>query len=129
MPTNEERREAAKLLRDLASECTSVSDFDLAKALDLETIGSNSYCPESVFNLADLIEPEPENTCFPVIVKNDDKRFEDFYLVECSECKESFGSMFFEKEKAEAFARSLPTYYMKYCPTCGAKVVERMVEW
>lgn len=47
--------------------------------------------------LADLIEPAPERTCYPVL--------EDGTLV-CSECGEDIDG-----------------YGWNYCPNCGAKVV------
>ena len=58
MTTNEERRIVAARLRELAKDCASVSDFDLASILELEAYGQRSYCVESVTKLADLIEPE-----------------------------------------------------------------------
>lgn len=58
--TDEERREAARKLRELTV-CDDVDAFDIAKALRLEAVSRTEYDTESVRRLADLIEP-PEIT-------------------------------------------------------------------
>ena len=63
MPTNEDRKEVVKALRDLCDGCETVSDYDLAKALCLVAVSRNAYSSDSVLRIADLIEPEPERTC------------------------------------------------------------------
>lgn len=120
MPTNEERREVVQRLRELAADKFDLLPSECVMVEISKTIGDPDGW-NSLTVLADLIEHGTEKTCIPVVRNG---KFEDLYFVECSECKGSFGGMFFEKEKAEAFARSLPTYYLKYCQKCGAKVVK-----
>ena len=57
MVTDDERREVALKLRELASDAEEVSDFDLAKTLDLGAVSRYGYDPCDVDRLADLIEP------------------------------------------------------------------------
>ena len=57
MVTDDERREVAARLRELASDAEEVSDFDLAKTLDLGAVSRYGYDPRDVDRLADLIEP------------------------------------------------------------------------
>lgn len=133
MSTDKERREVARKLKSWEWKAVSPKCLLNSLVFDDECPGMDDdpdtiTCQECVYiaahRLADLIEPKPERTCIPVVMEYHDKRLEDFYLVECSECKGSFGGMFFEKEKAEAFAKSLPIYYLKYCQRCGAKIVK-----
>lgn len=56
--TDEERREAARKLRELTV-CDGVDAFDIAKALRLEAVSRTEYDTESVRRLADLIDPQP----------------------------------------------------------------------
>lgn len=100
MPTNEERREVARKLRELADGFEGVCDFELASALYLESIGRYSYSSEDVMRLADMIEPEPERTC------EIDRR--DPWNPFCRECGKDWDD--------DDWA---------YCPKCGAKVVEK----
>lgn len=99
MPTNEERREAARRLREIGKELGrgTMLWFHISKALGVDlTIGG-----EAAANvLADLIEPEPERTCKIV---NSENKFANW---ECSACGEEI------------------KYSDNYCPNCGAKVVE-----
>ena len=55
--TDDERRRVAGRLRELASDAEEVSDFDLAKTLDLGAVSRYGYDPRDVERLADLIEP------------------------------------------------------------------------
>ena len=62
MPTNEERRDIARRLREAAGhyeimEC-DVDFYPVASALGLKPTGETTYTPESVRSLADLIEPK-----------------------------------------------------------------------
>lgn len=61
MPTDEERREVARRLREAASYYESmgrdVDFYPVESALGLEPVGEIAYTPESVRSLADLIEP------------------------------------------------------------------------
>lgn len=100
MPTNDERREVAARLRNLASHKAADEELTL-DALGLyrgENIeGYNTY---GVIQLADLIEPEPERTC----------RYEctNRCTWVCTSC-----------------GREVETRHFgyNYCPNCGAKVV------
>lgn len=58
MVTNDERRRVAERLRELASDAEEVSDFDLAKTLDLGAVSRYGYDPRDVERLADLIDPD-----------------------------------------------------------------------
>lgn len=95
--TNDERREVARRLRETGEELGSAALlwYHIAKALGVRTATDGKTACDM---LADLIEPEPERTCYPV--------FEDEILV-CSECSEDIDG-----------------YGWNYCPNCGAKVVD-----
>ena len=71
MPTNDERREVAAGLRRLAERYDGVVsdlvDVHLGLVPDERFIARSVYTSENVSHLADLIEPEPERTCHPVI--------------------------------------------------------------
>lgn len=97
MPTNDERREVAVKLRDMA--CRTNPSWPAL----MEALG----CPGravAVQYLADLIEPE-ERTC-RVIMKWDGLDGRDPV---CSKC----GTNFDDKKWHE----------QKFCPNCGARVV------
>ena len=70
MPTNEERREVAAMLRNLAGHKAADEELTL-DALGLYR-GENieGYDTYGVMQLADLIEPEPERTCKMELVKS-----------------------------------------------------------
>ena len=57
MATDDERREVAERLRELAHNVDEVSDFDLARTLDLEATSRYGYDSGDVLRLADLIDP------------------------------------------------------------------------
>lgn len=101
MPTNEERREVARRLRELAGTYITIGDLESALCIDMSSgrvdIARDS---ESISGLADLIEPEPERTCKIV---NSENKFANW---ECSACGEEI------------------KYSDNYCPNCGAKVVK-----
>lgn len=61
--------------------------------------------------LADLIEPETEQMCHD-IKKDEHGYYHDFV---CSECGEVYD---------ESDDMSYRAYRIKYCPNCGAKVIE-----
>lgn len=63
----------------------------------------------------------PERTCKPVVVDIEEPSWG--YIVECSECRHTFGGVFTSKEAADRFASALPVYYLQYCAKCGAKVM------
>lgn len=63
MPTDDERREVARRLREAASYYEimerDVDFYPVERALGLKPAGETTYAPESVRSLADLIEPQP----------------------------------------------------------------------
>lgn len=96
MPTNEERRDIAAMLRekhhfvDFALDCLLRAGVD-----DKDHRGRNII----INLLADLIEPEPEKTCRWRHIEG------TWYMSECG----------------HRYDRVIPD---NYCPNCGAKVVE-----
>lgn len=118
MTSDEERREVAAKLRELPSDMYEVEEQWEARGIDTACHDQTDYylihyvllrcfpaehmhlCDyEELHNrLADLIEPEPERTCRPVI--------EDETEV-CSDC-----------------GYDIDGYGWSYCPNCGAKLVE-----
>lgn len=100
MPTNKERREVANELRYVASHSLNGYSFQRSvEGMVFGTIGDRSW-RETLTRLADLIEPEPERTCFKVIPNE----MEGYVF--CSECGAEIGEY------------GVP----KYCHNCGAKV-------
>lgn len=116
MPTNEERREVAARLRELAEDYdekvpawsviasgylpTPIDDVFMACGL-----GRAVHATEICGRLADLIEPE-ERTC----------RMEptgDGSVV-CSACRTEYTSRWLHEGE----------YVERYCPNCGAKVIQ-----
>lgn len=122
MPTNEERREVAKKIRELTEDVWS-----LAREWEEEGIFTNGQDQADYYQihsaifgnlpaehmhpcdydklherLADLIEPEPERTCrkVPGRMRYGERK------PKCSECGYSLGD---------------PRWF--YCPKCGAKVI------
>lgn len=114
MPTNDERREVAARLQRIIGKCKYYYPLCL---LYNEIIGGNceaarrnvEECDNECFDsllarLADLIEPE-ERTCH---IYNTDHDFED--SIRCDACQMTF---------------RLPWQPFKFCPNCGARVVEK----
>lgn len=109
MPTNDERREVAARLRHVAKH--GAPEWGTTACCIAECIGEDSYPlwdgSEPLFSkLADLIEPE-ERTC-RVTMKWDGLDGRDPV---CSKC----GAYFDDKKWHE----------QKFCPNCGAKVVQQ----
>lgn len=98
MPTNEERREVARKLRECSKEKVvyyPISNLFAATGTADELI---------LFDrLADLIEPEPERTCrkVPGRMRYGERK------PKCSECGYSLGD---------------PRWF--YCPKCGGRIEE-----
>lgn len=131
MPTIEERREAARKLRETGKEVGegALLWYHISRALSVDlTIGG-----EAAANvLAELIEPEPERTCHfePDVteIKYDENDNEietgepagDCSAFECSEC----GYPMLYDPDIGWFDYCEPYKpHFKYCPNCGAKVV------
>lgn len=108
MPTNEERREVAKRIRENAERCPGMSLIlnvafadDALKKDDLKEYTVTSY--EAAIRLADLIEPEPESTCRRVVVYS---LHGSMSYKGCSRCHNPLDALDL------------------YCSRCGAKVVD-----
>ncbi len=105
--TDEERREVAARLRDMAPGSDWPNYVADACGMDVSKMSNNfhTFTEQLCQRIADLIEPE-ERTC-RVIMKWDGLDGRDPV---CSEC----GTYFDDKKWHE----------QKFCPNCGAKVVE-----
>lgn len=111
MPTNEERREFARKLREnmVAQPCFASCGNDIAR----EVIRSGGVVFKSCL-IADLIEPEPERTC----------RLRKY------EYKDEYGRVCGYGFKCSSCGKDLPRVFIQrhwnviYCPKCGAKVIE-----
>ena len=77
MATDDERREVARRLRELASDADEVSDFDLAKTLELGAVSRYGYDPRDVERLADLIEPSCDREALLALARWFDARATD----------------------------------------------------
>lgn len=105
MPTNEERREVARKLRETSDEicywCDTNPYWYVMKCVygDVEIHDDN----ELFYLLADLIEPEPERTC--------ENESSEPGIFTCSYC----GADFYDTEISGDW---------NYCPNCGAKVTK-----
>ena len=124
MPTNDERREVAKRMRELAAGYEIFPAWCAIDACELPTpindvlmacgLGQAVHASKICARLADLIEPE-ERTCRNLA----GKPFAGYRMFSCSEC-----SAYLEVDgdtDASLFAggeRPMP----RYCPNCGAKV-------
>lgn len=108
MPTNDERREVAAKLRELVADWFDDGEFydrvEVEDVLGLATDDGAWYEAAGVRRLADLIEPE-ERTCH---IYDTDHGFED--SIRCDACQMTFRR---------------PWQPFKFCPNCGAKVVDQ----
>lgn len=131
MPTNEERREVARRLRELPTDMYEVEELWEMKGLDTCCKDQTDYylihfalfkcfpvdhmhpCDyeELHMRLADLIEPEPERTCH--VEKYHPES--ELYFETCSEC----GCILSANWPGDRHCMTA-----KYCPNCGAKVVD-----
>ena len=104
MPTNEERREVARKLRETSDEirywCDTNPYWYVMKCIygDVEIHDDN----ELFYRLADLIEPEPERTCNRVKLYDTG----GVWYEGCSKCRNQLDD------------------YDVYCSKCGAKVLD-----
>lgn len=124
--TNNERREVAARLRRLCGHREVDKEF-VHEALGLymgECV--DGYDPVSVFELADLIEPEPERTCNVVTSDRRVSQMQTLVTKSCSCCNHIFGS-----EEHRPFLPGADDEIVldevripKFCPNCGAKVVD-----
>lgn len=109
MPTNDERREIAARLR-YYGRMNYLSKVDPKRVLLEVTTGGGDTAWQSIYeSLADLIEPEPERTCElepPISGKKRCKRCGAF--VSYNAVWDCFGII-----------------SARFCPNCGAKVIDR----
>jgi hypothetical protein len=128
MPTNEERREVARKLRETSDEirdwCDTNPYWYVMKCIygDVEIHDDN----ELFYRLADLIEPEPEWMCHNL------SEFQDCDCFTCSNCGESYEMRRLEYDIDEyctlddaikALDYDGCDCDVRYCPNCGAEVV------
>lgn len=103
MPTNEERREVARGLRNLAGTYVTLGELESVLGVDITSSHVDiERDAKSLNSLADLIEPEPERTC------KREKLYDagGEWYVGCSKCRNPLA------------------LYDVFCSKCGAKVVE-----
>ena len=124
-PTDDERREVAARLRELAEDYEKVPVLSIIAAGELPApiddafmacgIGRAVYATEICGRLADLIEPE-ERTCRNIANKNDREFGAPFICSECGADPHDAESYFCGFSNGE--------HDWRFCPNCGAKVVE-----
>lgn len=108
MPTNEEKRTAAKMIREAGDLFPSAWQ----RMRDILGMPKDFTLPQVRDGLADLIEPEPGRTCRFDLVENG-----PVYAVwKCSACG-------FEAAENKTDAGT-NVFDPNYCEDCGAKVVE-----
>lgn len=144
--TNNERRAVAARLRELPTDMYEVEELWETKGLDTCCKDQTDYylihfalfgcfpadymhpCDyeELHMRLADLIEPEPEQTCRVVTDKNTVSQTQEVHTKYCSKCSYVFG-----REQHRQLLPGLDEEFVlhavqipDYCPNCGAKVVE-----
>ena len=124
-PTNEERREAAAWIRNGAHDIDINGYIKLA--INVVDRGDGATWGQLALKLADLIEPEPEQTCHNL------SEFQDCDCFTCSNCGESYEMRRLEYDIDEyctlddaikALDYDGCCCDVRYCPNCGAKVVE-----
>lgn len=130
MPTNEERREVARKLRETSDEirywCDTNPYWYVMKCIygDVEIHDDN----ELFYLLADLIEPEPERTCENLYKQRDKKGripVDNGVCFVCSECDayvsdaEGYHSGLYPSYNSDEFHYDIE---FSYCPNCGARI-------
>ena len=112
MPTNDERRKIAAELRENRDPLTPYNLVDYI----FDDPWNHDSGEEVAARLADLIEPE-ERTCRN-IAKKTDREFGNPFI--CSEC----GA---DPHDAESYycGFSSGEYDWRFCPNCGARVVQQ----
>lgn len=108
MPTNDERRDVAARLRDMAPGSDWPNYVAEACGMDVSKMSNNfhTFTEQLCQRIADLIEPE-ERTCHIVMISTG--------VWECDEC---FGGIDWDSYDEDDPPNC------NFCPNCGAKVVE-----
>lgn len=123
-PTDEERREVAAKLREMARQygeewgvvrCSELP-APVDDAMHVCDIDRAVYASEIFNRLADLIEPGPERTCRMEVYTDTIQAFDHDEQVDLYECGGCGSCLAFVGEE-----ESIPNY----CPSCGAKVVDQ----
>lgn len=112
-PTNEERREVAAKLRDFERLRTVFAESSICAFSDALGGGYLDW-EQTCARLADLIEPAPERTC---CMKYDPVHCD--YV--CAACGEYLDTPTYDACDADDRLVFKP---YRYCPNCGAKVVD-----
>lgn len=114
-PTDEERREVARRLRDEGL-YESLMPRDQFFRWMFNVVDSPKTVASMTMRLADLIEPKPERTCrFEERYYDDGSSPWPYYV--CSECCERLHYRDIVTEYGEESCEMLP-----YCAGCGARV-------
>lgn len=125
MPTNEERREVARKLRETSDAIRYWLDTNLYWYVVMECVYGDVEIHddnELLYRLADLIEPEPERTCNVIFRSHELSQTQTALVKSCSGCGFEFGTEIKNTFPFEVTINSI--YIPNYCPNCGAKVIE-----
>lgn len=123
MPTNEERREVARKLRECSKE--KVVHYPISNLF-----AATGTADELILfdRLADLIEPEPERTCKFIHHEcrhpNEKDACGKYQDCEWSCAKDSLYCSSCDKCVAVSYTDQLKVKRYSFCTYCGAKVVE-----
>lgn len=128
MPTNEERREVARKLREKQSERNRPDVFVpqsmgvMAEILYEDLISCVPNRGNIFLALADLIEPEPERTCNVIFRSHELSQTQTALVKSCSGCGFEFGTEIKNTFPFEVTINSISI--PNYCPNCGAEVIQ-----
>lgn len=114
-PTDEERREVARRLRDEGLYASLIPRDQFFRWM-FNVVDSPKTVASMTMRLADLIEPAPERTCRnEADALNEREGFETYGFV-CSECGYN------ELKKDADRVLCLRLFDLNYCRMCGARV-------
>lgn len=122
MPTDTERREVARRLRDMRLDPWDDAACEIAQCVGIACCNSECHgsdeTPECAMalgsRLADLIEPEPERTCHDTDYSRES--------ITCSECGEiTMNTLYFVD--LDGGYRTVKSHRPRFCSNCGARVI------